>query len=104
MMFGGRANFRTETLTFEIVDFPGAYHAILGRPYYVKFMVVPNYTYLKLKMSDPHGIITRGGDLQQAHLYEWENYDIAMVACQPPKPRLAWATATGVIPASSSKG
>jgi hypothetical protein len=51
-------------LTIEIVDFPGAYHAILGRPCYAKFMVVLNYTYLKLKMPGPHGIITIGGDLQ----------------------------------------
>jgi hypothetical protein len=39
-----------EMLTFEIADFLGAYHAILGRPCYAKFMAVPNYTYLKLKM------------------------------------------------------
>ena len=70
-------------LTFEITDFPGTYHAILGRPCYTKFLAVPNYTYLKLKMLCPHGTITIGGDLQQAHLYEWENYDIAIAACQP---------------------
>jgi hypothetical protein len=39
------------------MDFPGAYNAILGRPGYVKFMVVPNHAYLKLKMPDPHGVI-----------------------------------------------
>ena len=86
MTFRGQANFRTETLTFEIVDFPGTYHAILGRPCYTKFKAVPNYTYLKLKIPGPHGIITIGGDLQQAHLNEQENYSIATVACQPPKP------------------
>jgi hypothetical protein len=53
-----------ETLAFKIADFPGAYHAILGRPCYAKFMVLPNYTYLKLKMPGPHRIITIGGDLQ----------------------------------------
>jgi hypothetical protein len=63
MTFGGRGNFHTKTLTFKIADFPGAYHAILGRPCYAKFMVVPNYTYLKLKMPGPRGIITIGGDL-----------------------------------------
>jgi hypothetical protein len=30
MMFGDRANFCMKTLTFEIVDFPSTYHAILG--------------------------------------------------------------------------
>ena len=63
-MFGDHANFRLEVLTFEVVDFLGSYHAILGWPCYTKFMAVPNYTYLKLKMPDPHGIITVGGDLQ----------------------------------------
>ncbi|XP_039818537.1 uncharacterized protein LOC120681051 [Panicum virgatum] len=36
--FGSKANFRTETLTFEVVDWKGVYHAILGRPAYAKFM------------------------------------------------------------------
>jgi hypothetical protein len=44
-MFGDLQNFRTETLTFEVVGFSGMYHAILERPAYAKFMVVPNYTY-----------------------------------------------------------
>ena len=46
--FGSQANFRSEVLTFEVVDFPGSYHAILGLPCYAKFMAIPNYTYLKL--------------------------------------------------------
>jgi hypothetical protein len=33
---------RKETLTFEVVGFRGTYHAVLGRPCYAKFMVVPN--------------------------------------------------------------
>jgi hypothetical protein len=48
--FGIPDNFCKDTLTFEVVGFRGAYHAILGRPYYAKFMAVPNYTYLKMKM------------------------------------------------------
>ena len=47
-----------------VVDFPGSYHTILGRPCYAKFMAIPNYTYLKLKMLGPHRIITIGGDLR----------------------------------------
>jgi hypothetical protein len=58
--FGDVRNFRTETLTFEVVGFSGTYHAILGRPAYAKFMAVPNYTYLKLKLPGPRGIITVG--------------------------------------------
>ena len=68
-------------LTFAIADFLGTYHAILARPCYAKFMSIPKYNYLKLKMPGTHGIITIGGDLQQAHLCEWENYDIATAAC-----------------------
>jgi hypothetical protein len=56
--FGDKGNFRKETLTFEVIGFPGTYHAILGRPTYAKFMAVPNYTYLKLKMFGPKGVIT----------------------------------------------
>jgi hypothetical protein len=44
--FGTPDNFRKEALTFELVGFRGAYHAILGQPCYAKFMTVPNYTYL----------------------------------------------------------
>jgi hypothetical protein len=57
--FGTPSNFRRETLTFEVV-FRGTYHAVLGRPCYAKFMAVPNYTYLKLKMLGPNGVITVG--------------------------------------------
>ncbi|XP_066341930.1 uncharacterized protein [Miscanthus floridulus] len=58
--FRNPSNYRIETLTFEVVGFPPVYHAILGQPYYVKFMAVPNYTYLKLRMPDLCGVITIG--------------------------------------------
>jgi hypothetical protein len=59
-------NLRKETLTFEVVGFKGAYHAILGRPCYAKFMAVPNYTYLEMKMSGPKGVITVGSSIEHA--------------------------------------
>jgi hypothetical protein len=62
--FGTPDNFRKETLTFEVVGFRGAYHAILRRPCYAKFMAVPNYTYLKMKMSGPKGVITVGSSIE----------------------------------------
>ena len=43
-----------------MVGFPGTFPAILGHPCYMKFMAIPNYTYLKLKMSGPRGVITVG--------------------------------------------
>jgi hypothetical protein len=65
--FGDVRNFRTETLTFEVVGFTGTYHAILERLAYAKFMAVPNYTYLKLKIPGPKGIITVGPTYQRAY-------------------------------------
>jgi hypothetical protein len=70
--FGTPSNFRKETLTFEVVGFRGTYHAILGRPCYAKFMAVPNYTYLKLKISDPKGVITVGPSYEHAYECDME--------------------------------
>jgi hypothetical protein len=64
--FGTPSNFRRETLTFEEVGFRGTYHAVLGRQCYAKFMAVPNYTYLKLKMWGPNGVITVGPTYRHA--------------------------------------
>jgi hypothetical protein len=61
--FGTEENFRTEYLSFEVADFKLSYHAILGRPMLAKFMVVPHYTYLVLKMPTPKGVLTVYGDL-----------------------------------------
>ena len=80
--FGDLTNYRMETLTFEVVGFHGTYHAILGSPCYMKFMVVPNYTYLKLKMLGPCGVITIDTFFQRAYECEvgcWE-YTAAIVA------------------------
>ena len=38
VVFGDSKNYRKEKLTFEVVDFKSAYHAILGRPAYARFM------------------------------------------------------------------
>jgi hypothetical protein len=65
--FRDMQNFRTETLTFDVVGFSGTYHAILGRPAYAKFMAMPNYTYLKLKIPGPRCIITVGPMYQCAY-------------------------------------
>jgi hypothetical protein len=40
---------------------------VLERPCYVKFMAVPNYTYLKLKMSGPNEVITVGSTYRHAY-------------------------------------
>jgi hypothetical protein len=65
--FGDPSNFRKDP-TFEVVGFRGTYHAVLGRPCYTKFMAILNYTYLKLKMSKPNGVIIVHATYQ--HVYE----------------------------------
>ena len=74
--FGNRANFRSEVLTFEVVDFPGSYHAILGQPCYAKFMAIPNYTYLKMKMPVPNNVITVGSTFSHAFMCDREHYEL----------------------------
>ena len=66
VVFGDSKNFRKEKLTFEVVDFHSAYHAILGRPAYARFMARPCYVYLKLKMPGPKGVIMVMGSRQRA--------------------------------------
>ena len=75
-MFVDRANFCSVVLTFEVVDFPGSYHAILGRPCYAKFMAIPNYTYLKL-MPGLNGVITMGSTFLHAYTCDREHYELA---------------------------
>ncbi|XP_066310986.1 uncharacterized protein [Miscanthus floridulus] len=65
--FGSPSNYRKEVLTFEVVGFKGTYHTILGRPCYTKFMVIPNYIYLKIKMPSPNGIITIESTYEHAY-------------------------------------
>ena len=76
-MFGDSFNYQKETLTFEVVGFKGAYHAILGRPCYTKFMAIPNYTNLKLKMPCPRRVIIVGSTYQRAFQCEVDSYELA---------------------------
>src|SRR3954471_15031450 len=55
VIFGKPGNFRKERLEFEVVDWESQYHAILSCPAFAKFMAVPHYTYLKLKMPGNNG-------------------------------------------------
>jgi hypothetical protein len=62
--FGTPENYRTEFLRFEVANFDCGYNAIIGRPGLAKFMAIPHYTYMILKMSGPQGIITVRADFQ----------------------------------------
>jgi hypothetical protein len=70
--FGNRQNYRREKLEFEVMDWPSQYHAILGRPAFSRFMALPHYTYLVLKMPVPNGIITVKGSFELSDLCDKE--------------------------------
>ena len=64
------------------MGFQGTYHAIIGRPGYAKFMAIPNYTYLKLKMPGPKGVITISSSFE--HAYEGSTTACELVCGSPP--------------------
>jgi hypothetical protein len=61
VLFGTKENFRHVPIWFEVVNLSSPYHALLGCPVLAKFMAVPHYAYLKMKMPGPKGIITVAG-------------------------------------------
>jgi hypothetical protein len=65
--FGTRENYCTEFIKFEVANFESSYHAILGHPALAKFMVVPHYIYLLLKMPGQSGVLTLRGDLKKSY-------------------------------------
>ncbi|KAM3212118.1 hypothetical protein ACQJBY_065290 [Aegilops geniculata] len=66
VLFGDNSHFRREPIWFEVVDLSIAYHALLGRPVLAKFMAVPHYAYLKMKLPGPKGLITVTGDYHKS--------------------------------------
>jgi hypothetical protein len=72
-----RENYRTEYIKFEVADFETSYHAILGRPTIAKFMAVPHYTYLVLKMPSPAGVLSLQGDLKISFDCDTEALELA---------------------------
>jgi hypothetical protein len=46
------------------MDWPSQYHAILGRPAFAKFMAVPHYAYLTLKIPGSKGTIIVQGSFE----------------------------------------
>ncbi|XP_025813049.1 uncharacterized protein LOC112890361 [Panicum hallii] len=64
-------------MIFKVVDFEGSYHAILGHPCYAKFMAVPNYTYLKLKMQGPNDAIMVSGSFEQVYACGRKHFELA---------------------------
>jgi hypothetical protein len=75
-------NYRTEFLRFEVASFNCGYNTIIGRPGLAKFMAIPHYTYMILKMPGPQGIITVRADFQGAA----ECFRVAIHAALTTKP------------------
>jgi hypothetical protein len=70
--FGDSGNYRREKLEFEVMDWPSQYHAILGRPAFAKFMAVPHYACLTLKIPGPKGTITVQGSFEVSNTCDKE--------------------------------
>jgi hypothetical protein len=70
--FGNSNNYHREKLEFEVMDWPSQYHAILGRPAFAKFMAVPHYAYLTLKIPGPKGTITVQGSFEVSNTCDKE--------------------------------
>jgi hypothetical protein len=65
-------NYRTEYIKFEVADIESSYHAIHGRSALAKFMAVPHYFYLLLKMPGKTTVLTLRGDLKKLYDYDQE--------------------------------
>jgi hypothetical protein len=70
-------NYRTEYIKFKVADFETSYHAILARPAIAKFMVVPHYTYLVLKMPTLADVLSLQGDLKISYDCDTEAVELA---------------------------
>ena len=77
VQFGTANNYRIEHINFYVADFNTAYHAILGRPALAKFMAVPHYAYLVLKMPSPAGVLALRANLSIAYTCETESLALA---------------------------
>ena len=94
--FGSRENFRTEDISFEVADFEAAYHAILGRPALAKFMAVPHYTYMMMKLPGPNGIISLRGDVRRLHNCDQESCTLAENIQEKVERDSIWLTAAAL--------
>jgi hypothetical protein len=76
MQFGTAEHDRTDYVNFVVIDFDGTYHTILGRPALTKFMAVPHYSYLVLKMPTEHDVLTLRGNVYTAYTCEEESFKV----------------------------
>jgi hypothetical protein len=101
--FGTREIFCKENIQFEVTNFETAYNAFMGRPTLSKFMAIPHYAYLVLKMPRPRGVISIKGDVKRAFNCDKENCETvdrltAYVELQELKQALAESPPDPVMP------
>ena len=77
VQYGTIEMFCIEYISFLVPDFDTAYHTILGRPALTKFMAIPHYPYMVLKMPAPGGVLTLQANLAVAYACEKESLALA---------------------------
>ena len=77
VQFSTASNYRVEHINFYVADFNTAYHTILGQPALAKFMAIPHYAYLVLKMPLPVGVLALWANLSIAYACETESLSLA---------------------------
>ncbi|XP_012702832.1 uncharacterized protein LOC105914735 [Setaria italica] len=75
--FDTKEHYRTEYIKFEVANFETSSHTSLGRPSLAKFMAIPHYVYLLLKMLGPKGELSLRGDLRPSYDCDTEAVEIA---------------------------
>jgi hypothetical protein len=77
VLFGKKGNSHREPIRFEVVDISSPYHALLGHPALAKFMPVPHYAYLKMKLPGPRGVIIVSGSFKKSLTCTKESLQLA---------------------------
>jgi hypothetical protein len=88
VLFGRKGDSRHEPIWFEVVDISSPYHALLGCPALAKFMVVPHYAYLKMKLPGPRGMIMVSGSFKKSLACAKESSQLAQVVIAEEKRQL----------------
>ncbi|XP_066373813.1 uncharacterized protein [Miscanthus floridulus] len=83
IILGHQVHYHKETLSFEVINFEGPYHAIFRRPSYAKFVAVHSYTYINLKMPGLRGVITITSSFRDIYECEREGIEQANHALSP---------------------
>ncbi|XP_034594620.1 uncharacterized protein [Setaria viridis] len=81
--FGTKKHYRTEYIRFKVADFETSHHAILGRPALPKFMAIPHYVYLILKMLGPKRVLSLREDLKKSYKCDTEAVELSTTTQVP---------------------